>query len=746
MSDVEIGRGKTGRRAYSLSEIGIVPARRTRDPEEVSIAWQIDAYRFELPLMACPMDSVVSPATAIQIGRLGGLAVLDLEGLWTRYEDPEPLLAEVTELDEQAATRRLQAMYAEPISEDLIGRRIEEIARAGVTTAASLSPQRTARYAKAVVDAGVDIFVIRGTTVSAEHVSGRAEPLNLKQFIYELDVPVVVGGCATYTAALHLMRTGAAGVLVGFGGGSGHTTVKVLGVAVPMATAIADVAAARRDYLDESGGRYVHVIADGSMTSSGDIAKALAIGADAVMVGSPLARASEAPGRGYHWGSEANHTELPRGARVRVETIGTLEQILHGPSTVPDGSMNLMGALRRTMATAGYSDLKEFQRVEVVVADSGLPGGAAARLQRMAQPHSLPAHSGPAHPGSARPGSARPGPAESKLRVLSGIQPTADSFHLGNYLGALRQWVALQDSYDAFYCVVDLHAITVPQDPALLSRRTRVAAAQLLGAGLDPDRCTLFVQSHVPEHTELAWVLGCMTGFGEASRMTQFKDKSSKEGQDQASVGLFTYPILQAADILLYQADQVPVGEDQRQHLELSRTLAQRFNHRYGQTFVPPQPYILADVAKIYDLQDPTAKMSKSSSSPQGIIDVLDDPAVIRKKIARAVTDAGSEVRADAEAKPGVTNLLRIYSALSGEPVATLEAKYAGAGYGAFKKDLAELVVASFAPIRERTERILADEAGLDRILADGAARARQVAGQTMTTVRERIGLLKPAS
>ena len=375
MSDVEIGRGKTGRRAYSLSEIGIVPARRTRDPEEVSIAWQIDAYRFELPLMACPMDSVVSPATAIQIGRLGGLAVLDLEGLWTRYEDPEPLLAEVTELDEQAATRRLQAMYAEPISEDLIGRRIEEIARAGVTTAASLSPQRTARYAKAVVDAGVDIFVIRGTTVSAEHVSGRAEPLNLKQFIYELDVPVVVGGCATYTAALHLMRTGAAGVLVGFGGGSGHTTVKVLGVAVPMATAIADVAAARRDYLDESGGRYVHVIADGSMTSSGDIAKALAIGADAVMVGSPLARSTEAPGRGYHWGSEANHTELPRGARVRVETIGTLEQILHGPSTVPDGSMNLMGALRRTMATAGYSDLKEFQRVEVVVADSGLPGG-----------------------------------------------------------------------------------------------------------------------------------------------------------------------------------------------------------------------------------------------------------------------------------------------------------------------------------------------------------------------------------
>jgi len=332
-----------------------------------------------------------------------------------------------------------------------------------------------------------------------------------------------------------------------------------------------------------------------------------------------------------------------------------------------------------------------------------------------------------------------------RLRVLSGIQPTADSFHLGNYLGALRQWVALQDSYDAFYCVVDLHAITVPQDPALLTRRTRVAAAQLLGAGLDPDRCTLFVQSHVPEHTELSWILSCMTGFGEASRMTQFKDKSAREGQEQASVGLFTYPILQAADILLYQADQVPVGEDQRQHLELSRTLAQRFNHRYGRTFVPPQPYILAEVAKIYDLQDPTAKMSKSSSSPQGIVDVLDDPGVIRRKIARAVTDAGSEVRADPEAKPGVTNLLRIFSALSGESVAVLEAKYQGTGYGGFKKDLAELVVASFTPIREKTERILADEAGLDRILAAGAARAHQVAAQTMDTVRERMGLLKPA-
>jgi tryptophanyl-tRNA synthetase len=326
--------------------------------------------------------------------------------------------------------------------------------------------------------------------------------------------------------------------------------------------------------------------------------------------------------------------------------------------------------------------------------------------------------------------------------VLSGIQPTADSFHLGNYLGALRQWVALQDAYDAFYCVVDLHAITLPQDPALLRRRTRVAAAQLFGAGLDPDRCTVFVQSHVPEHTELAWVLSCQTGFGEASRMVQFKDKSAKSGAEAASVGLFTYPILQAADILLYQTDEVPVGEDQRQHLELTRDLAQRFNHRFGQTFVIPRPYIPADVAKIADLQDPSIKMSKSSSSPQGIVDVLEEPGSIRRKIGRAVTDAGTEVRADEEAKPGVTNLLRIYSALTGETVAGLEQRYAGAGYGTFKKDLAEVVVSAFAPIRERTEKMLADEAQLDRLLAHGAARARQVAGPTMATVRDRVGFL----
>jgi tryptophanyl-tRNA synthetase len=330
----------------------------------------------------------------------------------------------------------------------------------------------------------------------------------------------------------------------------------------------------------------------------------------------------------------------------------------------------------------------------------------------------------------------------SAPRVLSGIQPTADSFHLGNYLGALRQWVTLQDTHDAFYCVVDLHAITLPHDPSLLRRRTRVAAAQLFGAGLDPDRCTVFVQSHVPEHCQLAWVLSCLTGFGEASRMVQFKDKSLKSGSDQASVGLFTYPILQAADILLYQTDQVPVGEDQRQHLELTRDLAQRFNHRFGDTFVVPGPYIVKDVAKIADLQDPAFKMSKSSSAPQGIVDVLEDPASIRRKIARAVTDLGSEVKADEVAKPGVTNLLRIYAALTGTSVGDLEQRYAGAGYGTFKKELAEVVVDALAPIKERTEKMLADEAELDRLLAAGAARARPVASRTMSLVMERVGFL----
>jgi IMP dehydrogenase len=367
VTEIQIGQAKRARRAFAFDDIAIVPSRRTRDPEEVSIDWQIDAYRFELPVLAAPMDSVMSPETAIALGQYGGLGVLNLEGLWTRYEDPRPLLAEVSELRGTEATRRMQEIYTAPINPELITERLREIRDAGVTVAGSLSPQRTKEFAKAVVDAGVDMFVIRGTTVSAEHVSSQAEPLNLKEFIYELDVPVIVGGCATHQAALHLMRTGAAGVLVGFGGGAAHTTRTVLGVAVPMASAVADVAAARRDYLDESGGRYVHVIADGSIGKSGDLAKAIACGADAVMVGSPFARATDAPGHGFHWGAEAHHADLPRGQRVEFEQVGTLAEILFGPSRVADGTMNLIGALKRAMATTGYTDLKEFQRVEVVV-------------------------------------------------------------------------------------------------------------------------------------------------------------------------------------------------------------------------------------------------------------------------------------------------------------------------------------------------------------------------------------------
>ncbi len=368
MSEIEIGRGKRGRRAYSFDDIAVVPSRRTRDPEEVSVAWQIDAYRFELPVVAAPMDSVMSPATAIALGRAGGLGVLDLEGLWTRYEDPEPLLAEIAGLEPATATRRMQEIYAEEIKPELVTERLRQVREAGVTVAGALTPQRTQQLWKTVVDAGTDLFLIRGTTVSAEHVSGRTEPLNLKRFIYELDVPVIVGGCATYTAALHLMRTGAAGVLVGFGGGAAHTTRVTLGIHAPMATAVADVAAARRDYMDESGGRYVHVIADGGMGRSGDLSKAVACGADAVMLGAALARAVEAPGRGWHWGPEAHHAQLPRGERVHVGTLGSLAEILEGPGRAADGSTNIVGALRRAMATCGYSDLKEYQRVEVVVA------------------------------------------------------------------------------------------------------------------------------------------------------------------------------------------------------------------------------------------------------------------------------------------------------------------------------------------------------------------------------------------
>jgi IMP dehydrogenase len=370
VADVEIGIGKSGRRAYGFDDIAIVPSRRTRDPEDVSIAWDIDAFHFELPLLASAMDGVVSPRSAIEIGKLGGLGVLNLEGLWTRYDDPDSLFEEIAQLDDASATKRMQEIYAEPIKEHLIGQRIQEIKAAGVTTAASLTPQRTQQFHQTVIESGVDIFVIQGTVVSAEHVSSRAEPLNLKKFIAELDVPVIVGGCATYQTALHLMRTGAAGLLVGVGPGHACTTRGVLGVGVPMATAIADAAGARRDYLDESGGRYVHVIADGGMRTGGDIAKAIACGADAVMIGSPLARALEAPGRGYHWGMATFHPDLPRGTRVKTSTLGTLKEILVGPAPVNDGTMNLLGGLRTSMATTGYSNLKEFQKVEVMVAPS----------------------------------------------------------------------------------------------------------------------------------------------------------------------------------------------------------------------------------------------------------------------------------------------------------------------------------------------------------------------------------------
>lgn len=365
---IEIGRSKRALPVYGFDDIAIVPTRRTRGIEDVDLTWRIDALSFDFPMVAAPMDSVMSPATAIEMGRLGGLGVLNLEGLWTRYADPELLLAELGEIDDRLeATRKLQALYAEQIKPELITQRMDEIRAAGVPVAGSLSPQTCAEYAGVVEKAGVDFFVIRGTTVSAEHVSTAAAPLNLKEFIYSLDVPVIVGGCATYQTALHLMRTGAAGVLVGFGGGATKRTRNVLGVEVPMASALADVAEARRDYLDESGGRYVHVIADGSLGRSGDITKAIACGADAVMVGTPLARAVEAPGRGYHWGPEAWHATLPRGERVKVGSVGSLAEVLLGPSHIADGTMNLVGALRRAMASTGYTEVKEFQRVEVVV-------------------------------------------------------------------------------------------------------------------------------------------------------------------------------------------------------------------------------------------------------------------------------------------------------------------------------------------------------------------------------------------
>jgi IMP dehydrogenase len=381
--EIEIGIGKTGRRAYGFDEVSIVPSRRTRDPDDVDISWEIDAWTFSLPMMASAMDGVVSPATAAEIGGLGGLAVLNLEGLWTRYEDPEPVLDEIAALAEEKATGRMQELYREPIKEELVGRRIREIKEGGAVAAASITPQRVRTYADLVLRAELDVLVIQGTVVSAEHVSTRTEPLNLKQFISTFDIPVIVGGCASYQTALHLMRTGAVGVLVGVGPGAACTTRGVLGTGVPQATAIADAAGARMEHLRETG-RYVHVIADGGMRTGGDIAKAVACGADAVMIGSPLAKAYEAPGRGFHWGMATFHPDLPRGTRIATRRIGSLKEILVGPAHENDGTLNLFGALRTSMATTGYATIREFQKAEVIVAPAiKTEGKALQQAQRV---------------------------------------------------------------------------------------------------------------------------------------------------------------------------------------------------------------------------------------------------------------------------------------------------------------------------------------------------------------------------
>lgn len=387
LAEIEIGIGKSGRRAYGFDDIAIVPSRRTRDPEDVDISWEIDAFRFGLPFLASAMDGVVSPATAIEIGRLGGLGVLNLEGLWTRYEDPEPIFSEIASLPAEKATARMQEVYQEPVKESLVTERIRQIKAAGVVVAASVTPQRTQPLLKAILAGELDILVIQGTVVSAEHVSRSEEPLNLKKFIRELEIPVIVGGCASYQAALHLMRTGAVGVLVGVGPGNACTTRAVLGLGVPQATAIADAAAARMRHLDETG-VYVHVIADGGMSKGGDVSKAIAVGADAVMMGSPLAAAYEAPGRGFHWGMATFHPTLPRGARVKTETRGSLKEILVGPAHENDGRMNLFGALRTSMATCGYETIKEFQKAEVMVAPAlQTEGKALQQAQHVGMGH-----------------------------------------------------------------------------------------------------------------------------------------------------------------------------------------------------------------------------------------------------------------------------------------------------------------------------------------------------------------------
>jgi IMP dehydrogenase len=365
--EIEIGRGKKARRAYGFDDIAIVPSRRTRDAEDVDIAWRLGPHLLELPLLASAMDGVVSPDIAIRLGQMGGLAVLNLEGIWTRYEDAEEQLARIAGYPKEEATREMQKIYAKPVNPELIAQRIREIKAGGVLAAASLTPQKVREHYQLALDAGLDVLVIQGTVVSAEHVSTVVEPLNLKEFIASLPVPVIVGGCASYQAALHLMRTGAAGVLVGVGPGAACTTRGVLGVGVPQATAIADAAAARVQHLLETG-QYVNVIADGGMRTGGDISKAIACGADAVMVGSPLARAEEAPGKGYHWGMATFHPTLPRGARVKTEQVGTLAEIVIGPAKENDGTLNLMGALRTSMATTGYDNIQAFQKAEIMFA------------------------------------------------------------------------------------------------------------------------------------------------------------------------------------------------------------------------------------------------------------------------------------------------------------------------------------------------------------------------------------------